>query len=247
MTAHKRHFSVGASFGLDRGEGSCHDMLAERLGAESHNHCRDGAGNDFMITEAMLWLARQKDLRGVTASVGVSNPYRHDMVCHHDAHQDRLRWGRWMADRRQGAMTMRRMARDDHRGVPWNIRLTYHLRYLTQILSLQNLFRSHGVPHIMWQVQRPRKGHYDAGAQAQIRMLERRVATRHFYRMDHTQLDFVNETQQWVDPTPLERPQIQCHTTVWVQDEHPIRQCNEQWTDLLWQHHLENNSLSQVD
>ena len=246
MTTHKRHFGVGASFGRDLGEGSCHDMLAERLGAESHNHCQDGRGNDFMITEAMLWMARQKDLRGVTASVGVSNPYRHDMVSHLDDSEAGSRWGRWRADHKQGALALRRMAKDD-RSRPWNIRLTYHVRYLTQILSLQNLFGSHGVPYIMWQVQRPRKGEYDTSAQAQIRMLERQVDTRHFYRMDHTQLDFVNETQQWTDPTPLERPWTMGHATVGVRDEHPTRQCNQQWTDRLWQYHLENNSLSQVD
>jgi len=221
-------------------------MLAERLGAESHNHCQHGAGNDLLLTEAMMWLARQSDLRGVTASVGVSNPFRHDMICYYDRENDGWQWGRWQADRKQGALAMRRLAKDDG-GRPWNIRLTYHVKYLTQILSLQNLFRSHGVPYIMWHYQRPRTANYGNAEQAHIRMLERQLDTRHFYRPDFTLLDYVNQTQQWTDPTPLERPWTLGHTTVRVRDEHPNRQCNLEWTDLLWQHHLENNSLSQVD
>ena len=239
------HLGVGSSFGCDRGQGSPHLMLAERLGVPCENRSRHGHGNDFMITDTLLWLAQRGQSGGVTASVCVSNPYRHDMVTGRGEHG--LNWSKWQADERHGAMALRRMSREapwaPHH---WNIRLTYHLRHLTQILTLQNMFRAHRIPYLIWQVMRPTAGRYTTSEQAQVRSLEKQIDTRHFFRLDHTQIDHVNETQQWTDPTPLERPQTYGHTRISVRDEHPNRQCNEQWTEMLWQHHLENNSLTEI-
>ena len=129
----------------------------------------------------------------------------------------------------------------------WNIRLTYHLRYLTQILTLQNTFRAHGIPYLMWQVMRPTVGRYSLNEQAQVRSLEKQIDARHFFGPDYTQIDHVNQTQQWMDPTPLERSRTYGHTRITVRDEHATRGFNEQLTEMLWQHHLENHSLTRIE
>ncbi len=239
------HLGIGASFGMDSGHGSPHEMLAERLGVPCENRCRPGHGNDFMITDTLLWLAqRRRGVQRVTASVGISDPYRHDMVDEPVA--TGLHWSKWRASQRYGAMALRRLSREADLGpYKWNIRLTYHLRYLTQILTLQNIFRAHRIPYLMWQVMRPTVGNYSLNERAQARSLEKQIDTQHFFGLDdYTQIDHINETQQWTDPTPLERPQAYGHTRVTVRDEHPTRGCNEQLAEMLWRHHLENNSLT---
>jgi len=222
-------------------------MLAERLGVPCENRSRHGHGNDFMITDTLLWLAQRRGgSRGVTASVCVSNAYRHDLVTGRGEHG--LNWSKWKADDRTGAMALRRLGREA-KDAPhhWNIRLTYHLRYLTQVLTLQHIFQAHRIPYLMWQVMRPTVGRYSTSEQAQVRSLEKQIDPRHFYRPDYTQIDHVNDTQQWTDPTPLGRSQTYGHTRVTVRDEHPNRRCNEQWTEMLWQHHLENRSLTEIE
>jgi len=121
------HLGIGASFGMDSGHGSPHEMLAERLGVPCENRCRPGHGNDFMITDTLLWLAqRRRGVQRITASVGISDPYRHDMVDEPVA--TGLHWSKWRASQRYGAMALRRLSREADLGpYKWNIRLTYHL------------------------------------------------------------------------------------------------------------------------
>ena len=246
----KRHLGLGTSFGADMGQGTTHDMIAERLGSESHNLSEQGAGFQLMLTEAQLWLARQRDLRGVTASVSVSSAYWMDVVRGINE-KGKLQWSKWDANHRKAAHMIRSLSREDdlvrEGNAKWDIRYTYHLKQYTEMLNLHNLFCRHNIPHLIWRTNRPRERHYSREQQLTLKILEKLMPAKHFFDITQTHIDHLIESGDFMDPTPLDKPIPYYHTTVKVKDEHPTRRGNETWVDKLWAHSSEHGSFTKVD
>lgn len=234
------HVGIGCSFGYS--EHNVHRLLAEKLDADFINLSLPGHGNFRIYTELLYWVSSNKNkLSDTTFSIGWSGIYRNDTV-KKSPNDHTFEWTRWRADRDDP--TNKNLPEDA------DVQLDHTWRFLTFVLSLQNLLKNNRCRYIMYNGidTYTDRSVFTNGAKLRLKVLEKQIDHKAFYEFKTSHSKFVADNKYFLDPRPVS---LTDQITNWpsddsqyaVADAHPSVDGDAKWAELLWKYCKDNQIL----
>ena len=144
-----RLFSNGCSFLTSRPKDGVETfvtkILAEEYGYQLHNLAMGGRGNDRVSFTTKLWF-HQNGTEDVFAVIGWSSTHRHDYLTNDGWKKGRIpnmesTWRTWKTGDNLKFITAQK---------GWDLDQQGEMRYLDHVLDLQNFFKLHSIPYVMY-------------------------------------------------------------------------------------------------
>jgi len=195
-------------------------ILAEQYNMELHNLAMGGRGNDRISFTTKLWF-QQNTAEDVFAVIGWTSTHRHDYLTNDGWKKGRIAnmestWRTWKTgdnlkfiSRQQG----------------WDIDQQGQMRFLDHVLDLQNFFKLHQIPYVMYNSL----PNTITTSNTDLETLKRSIDIKRFFEFDSSQYEFVNKNKLIVSP----------------KDPHPSKEGHEQWAEQL-KEHIDANNLRTI-
>jgi hypothetical protein len=187
---------------------------------ELHNLAMGGRGNDRISFTTKLWF-QQNTAEDVFAVIGWTSTHRHDYLTNDGWKKGRIAnmestWRTWKTgdnlkfiSRQQG----------------WDIDQQGQMRFLDHVLDLQNFFKLHQIPYVMYNSL----PNTITTSNTDLETLKRSIDIKRFFEFDSSQYEFVNKNKLIVSP----------------KDPHPSKEGHEQWAEQL-KEHIDANNLRTI-
>jgi len=242
------HLSNGCSFSTSKAFMNCHQKLGEHLNLPTITLAKGGRGNDRMVTTTMHWFYNNPGrFKDTFVTIGWSSGQRWDYI-HGKTDYDRMKgvkrtneigkfsyqWGTWRLWENEW------IARDKD----IDIEMAATVRLYTNILTLQDFFKLHNIPYLMyWALSNEL---HDDG---DLKNLKGAVDTDRFYNFETS--EHVKENIKIYNEMKTKNETVTVPNTDYVQshfeycaqqglrksfnDAHPSQKGHHQWADLLLQ------------
>jgi len=193
-------FSNGCSFLTSRPKDGVETfvtkILAEEYGYQLHNLAMGGRGNDRVSFTTKLWF-HQNGTEGVFAVIGFSSSHRHDYLTNDGWKKGRIAnmestWRTWKTGDNLKFITAQK---------GWDLDQQAEMRYLDHVLDLQNFFRLHGIPYVMYIALSNRVKTKNKDLDTYVNMIDH----DRFFKFDTSHYDFITQNNFIVsldDPHP---------------------------------------------
>jgi len=235
------HVGIGCSFGASAH--NVHGIIAKKLNATLINLSEPGQGNYRIQTELLYWIStNQEKLEHTTFSIGWSGIYRNDVIEDTKQNNRAFQWTRWWADRDDP--TLKNLPKK------MDITLDHAVRFLVNVLAVQNLIKNKGCRYVMYNGIDTYVGGsmFDIETALRIKILEKQIDKKHYFRFSSSQSKFVADNKYFLNPEPasLIEKIINWPTDdiqYPVKDAHPSAEGDEKWAELLWKFCQDNQIL----
>ena len=107
----------------------------------------------------------------------------------------------------------------------WDIDQQGQMRFLDHVLDLQNFFKLHQIPYVMYNSL----PNTITTSNTDLETLKRSIDIKRFFEFDSSQYEFVNKNKLIVSP----------------KDPHPSKEGHEQWAEQL-KEHIDANNLRTI-
>ncbi len=175
------HLSNGCSFSTKKAFLSCHQKLGELLQLNpTVNLAKGGRGNDRCVTTTMHWFLKNPErMKDTFVSIGWSSSHRWDFVTgptkegmkgiKGEIAKFSYQWATWRLWEEEW------IARDKD----VDIDMSSAMRMYTNILTLQNFFKLHNIPYLMyWALTN------DLPEEGDLKLLKDAVDKKHFFNFE---------------------------------------------------------------
>lgn len=241
-----QHLSNGCSFSTKKAFLSCHQKLGELLQLNpTINLAKAGRGNDRCVATTIHWFLKHPErMKDTFVSIGWSSAHRWDYISGptepgmkgvkgeiaNFSHQ----WGTWRLWEEEWLAN----------GPDIDIDLSSSMRMYTNILTLQNFFKLHNIPYLMyWALTN------DLPEEGDLKALKDAVDRTHFYNFETS--EHVKENIKIYNEMKTKREIVIVANTDYVQshfeycaqqglrkssdDAHPSLEGHHTWAELLLQ------------
>ncbi len=254
----KYHLSNGCSFSTKKKYLSCHQQLGELLSLEpTMNLAKGGRGNDRCVQTTMHWFLKNPErMKDTFVSIGWSSAHRWDYVhklntqelidrgikgYKHEVAKFSRQWASWRTWENEW------IAQDPD----CDIDASSAIKLYTNILTLQNFFKLHGIPYVMyWALTN------DLPTDGDLKQLYDAVDKTHFMNFQasehsHENISIYNRMKSMLRVTVPNKDYVQSHFefcamhgwTKSMNDGHPNKRGHHAWADMLKKFVDENKLL----
>ena len=217
-------FSNGCSFLTKRPKDGVEtfttDILASEYGLKLFNIAMGGRGNDRISFTTKLWF-EQNGHGDVFSVIGWSSSYRNDYVTNDGWKKGRIpnmdvTWRSWKIPERLKFI---------HSNAGWDIENNAYMRFLDNVLDLQNYFKLKKIPYLMFNAlpQTINNNIQD------FKIMFDRIDQKRFYQIDSSHFEFIQKNNFIVSFT----------------DPHPSTEGHLVWAKLL-KEHIDANDLRTI-
>ena len=217
-------FSNGCSFLTKRPKDGVEtfttDILASEYGLKLFNIAMGGRGNDRISFTTKIWF-EQKGHGDVFSVIGWSSSYRNDYVTNDGWKKGRIpnmdvTWRSWKIPERLKFI---------HSNAGWDIENNAYMRFLDNVLDLQNYFKLKKIPYLMFNAlpQTINNNIQD------FKIMFDRIDQKRFFQIDSSHFEFIQKNNFIVSFT----------------DPHPSTEGHLVWAKLL-KEHIDANDLRTI-
>jgi len=246
----KYHVSNGCSFSTKKSRLSCHQHMGQQLGLEPCvNLAKGGRGNERVAATTMTWFYQNPErVKDTFVSIGWSSSHRWDYV-HSWSTADHVKrevpgikravadftyqWGTWRSWEQEFFV----------KDSDLHVEHTAAVKTLISVLTLQNFFKLHGIPYVMyWALSN------DIPADPDIQLLADQIDRDRFYNFEptpevkstvSTMFDWFMKRSKHIQLAQSDYCQshfeycVRHNVTKSRDDGHPNKYGHHQWGDLL--------------
>ena len=191
-------------------------ILAEKYKMDLHNLAMGGRGNDRISFTTKLWF-EQNNKNDVLAIIGWSSTHRHDYLTNDGWKKGRIpnmesTWRTWKT-----ADNLKFISNQ----VGWDIDQQGEMRFLDHVLDLQNFFKLHNIPYVMYNSL----PNTFSSSNKDIETLRRSIDKERFFNLDNSHYEFIMKKGLIVSPN----------------DPHPSEEGHRLWAEQLTEYINANN------
>ena len=183
-------------------------ILAEDYNLQLFNLAMGGRGNDRISFTTKLWF-EQNGYKDTFAVIGWSSMMRNDYVTNDGWKKGRipnmdLTWRTWKITDNFDFIK-------EQSG--WDLESTLIMKYLDNVLDLQNYFKLNKIPYVMYNAL----PNYSSSKSNDIKTFSKAIDMRRFFKPEQSHLEFIQEGEYVVRP----------------KDPHPSTDGHKLWAKLL--------------
>jgi hypothetical protein len=183
-------------------------ILAEEYNLQLFNLAMGGRGNDRISFTTKLWF-EQNGYKDTFAIIGWSSMMRNDYVTNDGWKKGRipnmdLTWRTWKITDNFDFIK-------EQSG--WDLESTLIMKYLDNVLDLQNYFKLNKIPYVMYNAL----PNYSSSKSNDIKTFSKAIDMRRFFKPEQSHMEFIQEGEYVVSP----------------KDPHPNTDGHNLWAKLL--------------